>query len=72
MGKRLEARRNFPVTFGAVLASHAAEATRQAMIRSGINPDRFQRIEGVADRELLIKDSPSDPRNRRISITVLH
>ncbi len=42
------------------------------MIRAGINPDRFQRIEGVADRELLLKDAPGDPRNWRISITVIH
>jgi len=50
------------------LSAGRAEATRQAMIRSGIPEDRFFRIEGVADRELLIKDDPHDPRNRRISI----
>ena len=32
---------------------------------------RFRRIEGVADRELLIQDAPQDPRNRRISITLM-
>ncbi len=30
------------------------------------------RIEGVADRELLIRDRPQDPRNRRISILLAH
>jgi chemotaxis protein MotB len=40
-------------------------------MRSGIAEDRFRRIEGVADRELLIKDSPEDPRNRRISILLM-
>ena len=50
------------------LSAGRAEATRQALIRSGIVPRRFMRIEGVADRELLVKDNPADPRNRRISI----
>ncbi len=52
------------------LSSGRAEATRQALMHSGIAESRFRRIEGVADRELLIKDDPRDPRNRRISITV--
>ncbi|MFV0643414.1 MAG: flagellar motor protein MotB [Sphingomonadaceae bacterium] len=50
------------------LSAGRAEATRQELIRDGINPDRFQKIEGVADRELLLPDVPHDPRNRRISI----
>jgi chemotaxis protein MotB len=50
------------------LSAGRAEATRQAMMRSGIVEPRFRRIEGVADRELLIRDNPQDPRNRRISI----
>jgi chemotaxis protein MotB len=37
-------------------------------LRDGIGQIRFRRIEGVADRELLVKDNPQDPRNRRISI----
>ncbi|MCW1428841.1 flagellar motor protein MotB [Novosphingobium sp. JCM 18896] len=50
------------------LSAGRAEATRQALMRSGITEDRFRRIEGVADRELLVRDNPQDPRNRRISI----
>jgi len=50
------------------LSTGRAEATRQALMRGGIPEDRFKRIEGVADRELLVKENPSDPRNRRISI----
>jgi len=53
------------------LSAGRAEATRQALMRSGIGEDRFKRIEGVADRELLIPANPADPRNRRISITVM-
>ncbi|MCK9542282.1 MAG: OmpA family protein, partial [Novosphingobium sp.] len=52
------------------LSAGRAEATRQALIRAGVPDARFRRIEGVADRELLVKDDPADPRNRRISITV--
>ena len=50
------------------LSAGRAEATRQALMREGVAQSRFRRIEGVADRELLVKDDPSDPRNRRISI----
>ena len=53
------------------LSSGRAEATRQALLRGGIAEHRFARIEGVADREPLIKNDPADPRNRRISVLVL-
>lgn len=53
------------------LSAGRAEATRQALLRDGIGEDRFRRIEGVADKELLIPADPHDPRNRRISITLL-
>ena len=50
------------------LSAGRAEATRQTLLRSGLGAARFDRIEGVAEREPLIKDNPQDPRNRRISI----
>ena len=53
------------------LSAGRAEATRQALMRDGIGENRFRRIEGVADRELLIRDKPEDPRNRRISILLM-
>lgn len=53
------------------LSAGRAEATRQALLRHGIAETRFTRIEGVADRELLIRDAPQDPRNRRISILLV-
>lgn len=53
------------------LSAGRAEATRQALLRQGVPADRFKRIEGVADTELLIPADPHDPRNRRISITLL-
>jgi chemotaxis protein MotB len=54
------------------LSAGRAEATRQSLMRSGIAEDRFRRIEGVADRELLLRDHPEDPRNRRISILLMN
>jgi len=53
------------------LSAGRAEATRQALMLRGIAEARFRRIEGVADRELLLKDNPADPRNRRISILLV-
>ena len=52
------------------LSAGRAEATRQALMRQGVADGRFRRIEGVADTEPLIKDDPTDPRNRRISIVI--
>ncbi len=54
------------------LSAGRAEATRQALIASGIAQGRFQRIEGVADREPLIANAAADPRNRRISLLLNH
>lgn len=53
------------------LSAGRAEATRQALLRHGIAENRFRKIEGVADREPLIRDKPNDPRNRRISILLM-
>ncbi|MDE1917751.1 MAG: OmpA family protein [Sphingomonadales bacterium] len=50
------------------LSAGRAEATRQELMRDGIAETRFRKIEGVADRELLIADHPTDARNRRMSI----
>lgn len=53
-----------------MLSSGRAEATRRRL--AGAVPEmRFERIEGVADREPLIVENPTDPRNRRVSITLL-
>ena len=53
------------------LSAGRAEATRQALISDGIGEARFRKIEGVADREPLVRDKPADPRNRRISILLM-
>jgi chemotaxis protein MotB len=55
-----------------MLSSGRAEATRQRLAQGGIPDDRFDRIEGVADREPMIANNPVDPRNRRVAITLLY
>lgn len=54
------------------LSAERADATRQLLERSGVSPDRFSRIEGVADTDPFIPNDPSDPRNRRISVTLTY
>lgn len=53
------------------LSAGRAEATRQALMSRGIAEPRFRKIEGVADREPLVRDKPGDPRNWRISILLM-
>ena len=54
------------------LATGRAEATRRRLALAGIPEARFNRIEGVADREPMIADNPADPRNRRVAVTLLY
>jgi len=54
------------------LSAGRADSTRQFLNFIGIENSRFSRIEGVADSEPANPDNPADPRNRRISITVLY
>ena len=54
------------------LSSERADATRQILQGAGINSNRFSRIEGVADTAPFVSSNPADPRNRRVSITVLN
>ena len=55
-----------------MLSSGRAEATRRQLALGGLPEARFNRIEGVADREPMIANDPSDPRNRRVAITLLY
>jgi chemotaxis protein MotB len=38
---------------------------------NGVDPGRIARVVGYADQELLVREDPKDPRNRRISIILL-
>lgn len=55
-----------------LLSAERADSTRQLMQAEGISSKRFAKIEGVADTNPSIANNPADPRNRRISITVLN
>jgi chemotaxis protein MotB len=52
------------------LSADRAEATRKALGDNGVGPERFARIEGVADREPYVPADRYDPKNRRMSITL--
>jgi chemotaxis protein MotB len=54
-----------------LLSAARAEATRQALINGGLTDAQFDKIEGVADRQPYSPDDAADPRNRRMSITLL-
>jgi len=54
------------------LSAERAEVTRQVISARGVDPKRFARIEGVADTEPFNAADPLDPRNRRISITLMY
>ena len=54
------------------LSGMRAEATRRLLSEAGLPPSRFYRIEGVADTVPYVPNNPADPRNRRISITILY
>ncbi len=53
------------------LSTDRASSARRELEVNGIEPDRVARVVGYADTELLYKDNPNDPRNRRISIILL-
>ena len=54
------------------LSIERAEATRRMLEKAGMPSSRFERIEGVADTAPFNPKDVNDPRNRRISITVLY
>ena len=55
-----------------MLSSGRAEATRRRLALGGLPETRFERIEGVADREPMVTDNAADARNRRVAITLLY
>lgn len=53
------------------LSSDRANAARRELLAVGLAPARIVRVEGRADLDHLIGGDPLDPRNRRISITLM-
>jgi chemotaxis protein MotB len=54
------------------LSAERAEETRKIIEKKGIPSNRFAKIEGVADTAPYNPNDLKDPRNRRISITVMN
>jgi chemotaxis protein MotB len=53
-----------------MLSAERADLTRQMLEKNGVASDRVTKIEGVADTDPFNPADKSDPRNRRISITL--
>jgi len=53
------------------LSLDRADATRRELVAAGLDPARLATVVGKADTDHLYPDDPRDPRNRRISITLL-
>ncbi len=53
------------------LSTNRASSARRMLEASGLDPARVARVVGYADTDLLVKESPKDPQNRRISIILL-
>jgi chemotaxis protein MotB len=53
------------------LSTNRASSARRMLESSGLDPARVARVVGYADTDLLVKESPKDPQNRRISIILL-
>lgn len=54
------------------LSADRANASRRLLVAGGIAEERFTQVSGVADREPLLPNDPSQARNRRISMMVLN
>lgn len=53
------------------LSSERANASRRILSQNGVEEERFQSVEGKADRELFDPTNPQNPQNRRITVTLL-
>jgi chemotaxis protein MotB len=53
------------------LSLDRADATRRMLVAAGLDQGRIATVIGKADTEHMVPSAPRDPRNRRISITLL-
>lgn len=53
------------------LSAARADAARRSLLSAGVETPRIARIVGEADRDLALPSAPTDPRNRRVTITLL-
>ncbi|MGE4313082.1 MAG: flagellar motor protein MotB [Pseudobdellovibrionaceae bacterium] len=53
------------------LSADRANASRRVILDNGYSPQKIANVVGKADTDAFIKEDPSDPKNRRISIILL-
>jgi chemotaxis protein MotB len=53
------------------LSADRANATRRALVESGLKAERISQVVGRADQDPLLPEDPTHPKNRRISIVLL-
>jgi chemotaxis protein MotB len=53
------------------LSADRANASRRELLAGGLPEDRVLRVQGLAASQLLKREQPDDPANRRISIVVM-
>ena len=53
------------------LSTDRAQLTRRLLVTAGVADARLDRVTGKADRSPVLEESPRDPRNRRLEITLL-
>ncbi len=54
------------------LSADRANAARRFLLQVGMDPERPKKVIGQASSDLLLPDQPLSPRNRRITIILLH
>ena len=54
------------------LSADRANASRRELVSDGVSAERIEKVVGLADRDPLVPEDPRAPRNRRISIVLLH
>ncbi len=52
------------------LSVDRANAARRVLLSGGLSPERLVEVRGYADRRLKFVDSPSDRRNRRVTVLI--
>lgn len=50
------------------LSTERATRARRELESNGVDPKQFAQVTGYADTQLLVKNNPHDPKNRRISV----
>jgi chemotaxis protein MotB len=53
------------------LSADRANASRRELLAGGLPEDRVLRVQGLASSQLMVRDRPEDPTNRRISLVVM-